>query len=423
MLIERTKPTFYESITIDCNESALIELNQHLRNRLERIDNNGRTRSLAALTQHEHGGIADARRTYLNLSGNDYLGIAANRALVNQFYRQIGPDTLLREFGPGAAGSRLMTGNSPIYDRLEKRLAELYNKERCLVFNSGFHGNSGILPALAGKGDLILADKLCHASLIDGMRLSRAETIRYRHLDYDHLENILRTRRSACRQAFIVSESIFSMDGDRADLHALIALKKKYHCNLYLDEAHAVGVLGNRGLGLAEQQDAVEGVDLLFGTFGKALGGQGGFVVCSKTVADYLVNTARSLIFTTALPPVCLSWISFVLERIPAMRDDRERLQRLAEELRRQLARQGLTTGGSSHIVPVMIGDSDRAVHLAQALRNRGYWVTAVRPPTVPIGTARLRLSVTAAMNRDDLGPLPALITAALNNPALIGSK
>lgn len=392
----------------------LINLNRDLEHRIRQIQQDHRLRSLTPLRQLEHGRIADAGRDYLNLSGNDYLGLAANREMVGQFYQQLNPATMLATFGPGAAGSRLMTGNSRLYDLLEKKLAALYGRESCLVFNSGFHGNAGILPALAGKGDLILADKLCHASLIDGMRLSRARTIRYRHLDYNHLAAILQDKRAAYRQVFVVSESIFSMDGDRADLRQLITLKKKYRCSLYLDEAHALGVLGSRGLGLAQEEDVVNDVDLLFGTFGKALAGQGGFIVCSRPVADYLVNTARSLIFTTALPPVCLSWLLFVLDRMPEMADERDRLQRLAGQLRRDLEKQGLTTGGSSQIVPVMIGDSARAVAVAGELRDRGYWVTAVRPPTVPAGTARLRLSVTAAMSGDDLAPLPALIAAAL---------
>ncbi len=392
----------------------LTNLNRHLEHQIRQIQQDHRLRSLAPLRHLEHGRIADAGRDYLNLSGNDYLGLAANRDLVGQFYQQLNPDTLLAAFGPGAAGSRLMTGNSRLYDQLEKKLAALYGRESCLVFNSGFHGNAGILPALAGKGDLILADKLCHASLIDGMRLSRARTIRYRHLDYTHLAAILQAKRAACRQVFVVSESIFSMDGDRADLRELVALKKRYQCSLYLDEAHAMGVLGSRGLGLAQEQGLVNDVDLLFGTFGKALAGLGGFVVCSRIVADYLVNTARSLIFTTALPPVCLSWLLFVLDLIPGMADERDRLQRLAGQLRRDLGKQGLVTGGSSQIVPVMIGDSARTVAVAGKIRDRGYWVTAVRPPTVPAGTARLRLSVTAAMSGDDLAPLPPLIAAAL---------
>jgi 8-amino-7-oxononanoate synthase len=335
--------------------------------------------------------------------------------MVRDFYRQMQPDTLLDNFGPGAAASRLMTGNSPLYNRLEDKLAALYGKENCLVFNSGYHGNAGILPAVTTKGDLILADKLCHASLLDGMRLSMAEALRFRHLDYDHLDEILSTRREKYNQVFLVSESIFSMDGDRAELDRLIALKKKYRCCLYLDEAHAVGVFGRQGLGLAEQQSVIEDIDLLFGTFGKAFAGVGGFVACSKTIADYLINRARTLIFTTGLPPVCLSWLLFVLERVPFMEEERNRLQRIAETMCDEFIRQGLSIIGNSQIVPVLIGDSARAVSAARKLRDHGYWVTAVRPPTVPPGTARLRLSFSAAMDENDLAPLPKLLASVLH--------
>lgn len=393
----------------------MVDINLHLKNKLQQLDDKGLLRHIVPLRHLEHSRVSASGQTWLNLSGNDYLGLAVNREMVDDFYRQLRPDTLLENFGPGAAASRLMTGNCHLYSRLEDRLASLYGKESCLVFNSGYHGNTGILPALAAKGDLILADKLCHASIIDGMRLSMAESLRFRHLDYELLEEILCTRRNRYNQVFLVSESIFSMDGDTADLDRLISLKKKYQCCLYLDEAHAVGVFGSQGLGLAEQEGVVEDIDLLFGTFGKALAGVGGFVACSGIIADYLINRARTLIFTTGLPPVCLSWLLFVLERVPFMAEERNRLQLLAEKMRREFLRQGLSVTGNSQIVPVIIGGSAQAVAAANKLRDLGYWVTAVRPPTVPSGTARLRFSFTASMDENDLAPLPQLLTSILH--------
>lgn len=352
--------------------------------------------------------------SYLNLSGNDYLGLAGNRSLVAEYYRRITPDSLLELFGPGASASRLMTGNSVLYEQLERKLAGLYGSRRALVFNSGYHGNAGILPVLAEKGDLIIADKLCHASLIDGMRLSRADTIRYRHLDYDHLDTLLKEKRNLYKQVFVVSESVFSMDGDLADLPRLIALKEQFDCVLYLDEAHAVGIYGRNGLGLAEQEGVIEHIDLLFGTFGKALAGLGGFIVCSEPVGDYLINRTRPLIYSTGLPPVCLNWLLFVLDRVPDMADERNKLLHMAQSLRHELAGQGLTTGGASQIIPVIIGNSSKTLDAAEKLRAGGFWVTAVRPPTVPAGTARLRLSLSASFHQEDLAPLPALIKTAL---------
>jgi len=393
----------------------MMDLDFELKNKLRELEEIGLLRNLVPVKILEQGRIGTAGQTWLNLSGNDYLGLASNREMISEFYRRMKTDTLLENFGPGAAASRLMTGNSSLYEKLEARLASLYRKESSLVFNSGYHGNTGILPALAEKGDLILADKLCHASLIDGMRLSRAQTLRFRHLDYEQLEEILAQKRNIYNQVFLVSESIFSMDGDRADLHRLIFLKNKYRCALYLDEAHAIGVFGEQGLGLAEHLGVVEDIDLLFGTFGKALAGVGGFVVCSRNIADYLVNRTRTLVFTTGLPPVCLHWLLFVLERIPFMTEERHAVLHLAGSLQKKIAGQGLSVIGDSQIVPVIIGDSGRALAAAEKLRGHGYWVTAMRPPTVPAGSARLRLSFSAVMHEDDLEPLPKLLASVID--------
>ena len=392
----------------------MTDLYHHLAGQLAQLEQEGLRRHLTSVRRAEHGRLAAAGQLCLNLSGNDYLGLAGNPVLVAELYRQVNERTLLAHFSPGATASRLMTGNSELYARLEEKLAGWYGSECCLVFNSGYHGNTGILPCLAGKGDLILADRLCHASLIDGMRLARARTMRYRHLDHDPLAEILQEQRRRYRQVFLVSESVFSMDGDRADLHRLVQLKNEFQCALYLDEAHAVGVLGPKGLGLAEEEGVLADIDLLFGTLGKALAGLGGFVACRRVVADALINLARPFIYTTGLPPVCLSWLLLVLDRVPAMREERRQLQDLAAGLRQELARLGLTTGGDSQIVPVVIGESRATVQVARQLQEQGYWVTAVRPPTVPAGTARLRLSLTADMEPSDLAPLPGLIAAAV---------
>jgi len=390
------------------------DLNQHLAHQLQNLEQEGLLRNLVPLTQLSSGRIDVSGKTYLNLSSNDYLGLAANKEFISAFYAQLKPESLLEQFGPGSSASRLMTGNSQLYEQLEQKLAELYNSQRTLVFNSGYHGNAGILPALAEKGDLIVADKLCHASLIDGMRLSRAESVRYRHLDYDHLSNILEEKRKQYNRVFVVSESVFSMDGDLVDLRKLVDLKKQFNCVLYLDEAHAVGVYGNKGLGLAEQEGLTGDVDILLGTFGKALAGLGGFVACSKVIADYLINRARPFIYSTGLPPVCLSWLYFVLDHLPTMVDERKKLQLLAKNLRLGLIQEGLTTGGSSQIIPVIIGDSAKTLSVAEKLRTSGFWVTAVRPPTVPANTARLRLSLSTAFIPEDLASLPGLIKNAL---------
>ncbi len=390
------------------------DLHHFLASRLSALEDDGLHRRLVPVTPAGNGFIEVAGRRCLNLSGNDYLGIGGNRTLLEEFYHQLEPETLLSGFGLTAAASRLMTGNHALYEQLETRLARLYRSDRALVFNSGYHGNAGILPSLAGRGDLILADRLCHASLIDGMALTRARTIRYRHLDYTHLAEILEKHHSRHDKIFIVTESVFSMDGDCADLRTLIALKNKYRATLYLDEAHAVGVLGDQGLGLAEQEGVTGDIDLLFGTCGKGLAGLGGFLLCSGPVADFLINRARPLIFSTALPPVCLHWLLFVLERMPEMRRERDRLRVLATKLRCSLAEKGLASNSTTQIVPIVIGDADQTVRVADTLRHQGYWLTPVRPPTVPAGTSRLRLSLSAVMEWSDLAGLPGLISRAI---------
>ena len=223
-------------------------LNPQLEQQLGAITSQGQHRSLVAVSHLDRGMIDIDGRHYLNLAGNDYLGLATNRALLEAFYNEQSQENQLESYGLGSTASRLMTGNTLPYARLERQLRELYQAEAVLVFNSGYHINVGILPALTAKGDLILADKLCHASLIDGMRLSRAKVIRYPHLDYNAIEQILGRERESYRQVILVTESIFSMDGDTADLAELVRIKDKYQAALYVDEAHGVGIRGGKRL-------------------------------------------------------------------------------------------------------------------------------------------------------------------------------
>jgi len=393
-------------------------LHQHLEQRLQAIEQQGLLRSLQPVRATDHGRIGINGQRLLNLAGNDYLGLGSDPDLVRTFYADLADsdDTCLELYGPGSGASRLMTGNHSGYRELEHSLAGLYGTEQVLVFNSGYHLNIGLLPVLAEKGDLILADKLCHASLIDGMRLSRARVIRYPHLDYDRIETLFKQHRDQYHNVFLVSESIFSMDGDCVDSTILVQLKERYGAVLYLDEAHGVGVRGQQGLGLAEEQGTLAQIDLLIGTFGKAWAGQGAFVACDRIVHDFLVNTARSLIFSTALPPVSIHWLNTVLPRITTMTRQRQQLAELSYILRSEIRKQGLQTNGDSQIVPVIIGSAKQAVAVAGQLAEHGFRVNAVRPPTVPRGTSRLRLSITAAMDAHQLTDLPRLIAEALQN-------
>ncbi|PIE59643.1 MAG: 8-amino-7-oxononanoate synthase [Desulfobulbus propionicus] len=392
------------------------DFTKHLEKRLRAISERGQFRRIQVHRHLVDGCVEIEGKNYLNLAGNDYLGLATNRELHKKFFAGLSSVTMLDSYGMGSTASRLMTGSTEPYARLEKKLCHLYAKEAALVFNSGYHLNIGILPALTEKNDLILADKLCHASMIDGMRLSRCRKIRYPHLDYDAIERILEKERDDYNQVYLCTESIFSMDGDEADLKKLVTIKNKWNAVLYVDDAHGVAIRGKTGCGLAEEYGVIDEVELLTGTFGKAFGAQGAFVVCTRQLADYLTNTARSQIFSTGMPPVVVHWINFVLDRIPSMTQEREKAAFLAQRLREELKQNGLSTCGSSNIVPVMIGDAARAVHVAREVCKHGFWVKAVRPPTVPQGSSRLRLSLNSAMNWQQLKPLAKVIADAVTD-------
>lgn len=335
----------------------------------------------------------------LNLSSNDYLGLSRDTRLRKEFLTRA-----MEEYLPlSSASSRLLTGNFPVYTELEELLASSYGKESALVFNSGYHANVGILPALADKDTLILADKLVHASLIDGIRLSGAAYKRFRHQDYEQAEHILQNSAHTYKRIILVTESIFSMDGDIADLQRLARIKKQYpNALLYVDEAHAIGVRGKRGLGIAEESGTLRDIDLLVGTFGKTLASMGAFVVCSRLLHDVLVNRMRPLIFSTALPPLQVAWTSHIFRLLPRMEERRTHLKKLSALVAQALQGQGGEIS-SSHIIPYIVHDSEACLRLAESLQRKGFYCLAIRPPTVPQGTSRLRLSLTADMEEVDI--------------------
>ncbi len=370
---------------------------------LEKLAQNGRLRELKPLSARNGCRVGYKGKEMLNLTSNDYLGLAGDRLLHKKFYDLLANENILDNYGLGAASSRLLTGDSENAQKLEQTLCKLYKKEACLLFNSGYHANIGILPALLGKNDLILSDKLNHASIMDGMRLCNAKFKRYRHCDYAHLESLLHQYRRDYQKVIIVSESIFSMDGDVADITQLVDLKKEFNCQLYIDEAHGIGLYGKNGLGMAEQLGKLSEIDILVGTFGKALASIGAFVLCSETIKKYLINHSRSLIFTTALPPVVLFWNHYIFKKMIAMHEQRKHLQDISLRLRKSLIEKALETAGATNIVPVMIGDDSLAVLLAEKMQKKGYLIFPVRPPAVPEGTARFRLSLTADMEWRDI--------------------
>jgi 8-amino-7-oxononanoate synthase len=388
----------------------------HLAKELDQLRDSETLRTLRRIEKGPGKRVRLNGRELLNCSSNDYLGLSTDLSLLQEFYREFTPETALPLFSLGAASSRLLTGNHGAYDALEKMLAEKYQRPAALVMNSGYHANLGILSALAGPRDVIFSDRLNHASMLDGARLSEAKLIRYNHLDNDHLENQLKKFRGQFEKALIVTESIFSMDGDAADIKRLASLRDSYDCFLMVDEAHAVGVFGDSGLGWCEAQAAQAEVDLLLGTFGKAWASQGAFCVCDPVVRDYLVNKMRPFIFTTALPPVVVYWNLFILRQLDRWRDARIALLENAERLRQALRMAGLQTRGVSQIVPVLIGENGPTIRASQALIEQGLLLLPIRPPTVPANTSRLRISLTANLDWNDIARIPEIVQMAVTN-------
>jgi 8-amino-7-oxononanoate synthase len=344
----------------------------------------------------------------LDFSSNDYLGLSRHPAL-----RQRAAEWA-SQMGAGAGASRLVSGTREQHLQVEAKIAALKGTEAALLFASGWQANASVLSSLLrfGKPAAVFADALIHASLHHACRAASVAQIRFRHNDMAHLEALLRSHPAQGRR-FIVTESVFSMDGDQADMSALRALADRYDAFLYLDEAHATGVLGPGGMGLSGTVPG--GVDLVMGTFSKALGGFGAYIAGSRAMCDWLVNRASGFIHTTALPPSVLGAIDAALDLVPGLHAERATLHGHAARLRAGLAGLGIDFGASTtQIVPAIVGDTQAALALAGRLRDDGIFAVAIRPPTVPPGTCRLRLAVSAAHSGADLDRLIAALAAAV---------
>ena len=366
---------------------------------LEQLSAKNQYRSIPDLV-HQGRYIMRENRKMLNMSSNDYLGLASNENLRQSFLQQYADN--FPSFT--SSSSRLLTGNFPVYTDLEQFIAQRFQRESALLFNSGYHANLGILPALTTTKSLILADKLVHASMIDGIRLSQCEFFRYRHNDYEHLKNLLEKNAGKFDRTFIVTESVFSMDGDVADLNYLAQLKTQFpNTYLYVDEAHAIGVYGKNGLGIAEQANVIADIDLLVGTFGKALASMGAYVVCDQILKECLINQMRPLIFSTALPPFNVAWTHFIFERLPQFSKERTHLEQLSAFLRQEVEHRTQIMPSQTCIVPYILGKNDATLAKAKDLQEQGYYCLPIRPPTVPKDTSRIRLSLTADMTMDEV--------------------
>lgn len=340
-------------------------------------------------------------RALINFASNDYLGLSQHPAL------KLAALDYAERFGSGATASRLISGNHPAVSDIEAKLAKAKGQESALLLASGYQTNLTVLAALADKAALktdvvIVADKLVHNSALMGAQLSGAKLVRFAHNDMDHLAKTLAREAAATPHLIIVTESVFGMDGDIADLAAIGALAKRYNALVYVDEAHATGVMGQNGFGLAADHPGA--VDIAMGTFGKALGSFGSYIACSADLREYLVQRCAGLIYSTAMPPAVLGSIGAALGLIPALAAERDALALMAAHVRTTLVGQGWDCGASaSQIIPVIVGAEETALRLAAALNDAGFWVPAIRPPTVPAGMSRLRLSLSAAHAREDI--------------------
>ena len=357
-------------------------------------------RGLIPVAARDARSLTIGGRTYINLASNDYLALRFHDALTGR------AADWARDYGTGSAASRLVTGHLDLFERIEGRIARLKGKPAALLMASGFQANATVLQALfdktvLGAEPLVFADRLNHASMHFGCKAAGVRQIRYRHGDADHLEELLTQHKGEHRPKFILTESVFSMDGDVAPLGKIAALSKAHEATLIVDDAHGTGILGPGGRGMSEE------ADLVIGTFSKALGSFGAFVAGSEVMRDYLVNRASGFVYSTALPPPVLGAIDAALDLLPELDGPRAHVARLAAAFRQGAQALGYETGASTtQIVPLMAGSAEAALGISETLRAAGVWATAIRPPTVPQGSARVRFAFTAAHSDADVARL-----------------
>jgi 8-amino-7-oxononanoate synthase len=333
----------------------------------------------------------------VNLCSNDYLGLSTDPRL-----REAVASALASGVPVASTGSRLLSGNAEIWEQLESELTQFMGAEAVLYFNSGYSANVGVLSALIQPGDVVFSDAANHASIIDGLRLASARKVIYPHVDMDSLERELRRSDSGSAQKFIVTESIFSMDGDRAPISDLVMLAERYGAELIVDEAHATGVIGPQGRGLVAASGLADRVIATIHPCGKALAGMGCFVCCSEKLKQYLINRARTFIFSTALPPYMAAQMRAAIRIVASADRERDDLVALSAFLRKQLRETGFDIGrGDTQIIPVFLGENDRAVRISGLLNDAGFGVRPIRPPSVPAGTSRLRISLNTKLSTD----------------------
>lgn len=373
---------------------------------LDRLREQELYRTMTVLEGPQTTVVESAGRPQRLFSSNNYLDLANDPEV------KAAACEALEQYGVGAGGSRLTTGTGPFHVRLEEELARFKGRESALVFNTGYMANVGIISALMGRGDVIFSDQLNHASIIDGCRLSGAEVVVYRHNDMADLEDKLRVHQG--RKGLIVSDGVFSMDGDLLPLPQLVELAKRYGVRTMIDEAHATGVVGATGRGTEEYYHMEGSVDVLMGTLSKAVGSEGGFVCGSAELIQYLINKARSFIFSTALSPVTMA---AGLRGLQKIQEEPQRVAQLRDNMAflcRELGRYGFPAQSDSAILPIVVGEEKKAMAAMEALKERGYYVSAIRYPTVARGSARLRVALMSSHTREELAGLAQALACVL---------
>lgn len=384
------------------------DLDTRLKTTLGELAAQGRLRRLRSVEPLDGGHVRIDGREMINFSSNDYLGLSHHPALIERSREWAA------RYGAGSGASRLVTGHLDALAGIEEKLAAAKGVEAALIFSSGWQCNASVLPAMLDKSvwgaePLVFADRLNHASLHMGCQAAGVRQNRFRHNDLTHLKDLLAKTARETGPRFIVTESVFSMDGDAPDVDQLVALAEEWNAILYLDEAHATAVLGPNGFGLSVGTH----VDIAMGTFSKAMGSFGAYVACSRTVKDFLVNRASGMIYTTALPPATLGAIDAAIDLVPTLAGARSRLAAMAAHVRASFHHAGLDTGASStQIVPVILGDEELTLRVSARLEDQGLLGIAIRPPTVPTGTSRIRFALSAAHSDSDI---ERLITATID--------
>ena len=382
-------------------------MNQSIQHQLQQIRENGLYRSTRTVQGRQSARVGLAGVETLLLCSNNYLGLADHPALSQAAIEAI------ERFGTSSGASRLVSGTMELHEQLESAVAGFKQTEAALVFNSGYAANTGIIPALAGRGDVVFSDRLNHASIVDGILLSSARLVRYPHNDTKALAKLLDKHRGTGR-CLIVTDGVFSMDGDIAALEELIELKRAHGSLLMVDDAHGCGVLGTGGKGSAEMCGVLDKIDVHVGTFGKALGSYGAYAALSTELRELLVNRARSFIFSTSLPPAVLAASRAALELVQSEEGEglRKNLHSNATLFRGMLVEAGFNTYGTTQIVPLITGDAAITMKFSEVLLDEGMYVQGIRPPTVPTGACRLRCTVMATHSAEDLAWAAERITA-----------